>query len=358
MTEITTSQVIELADPKLRAIARRIATEAELAIEKVAANHKQPAKFPLASAPKSLETILASRFRTLPQPIQQAAATKAIGRINAPAAVRARRLGDLASIDVTKATAVDEQAKALPFPANLKLPANYVNTLANVHGQVIVPGLTPQWPVGHLRLRIHRVKCLDETDGFLGSEAGDDEIDLGGTIIDESGDVDKVAPFRVGSEFDDGEQRVYSPPKQFASFSLVEGPVKFPKSYFVTLVLAEIDMGGLPDFINNLLNWLKGKVTEALSKAGLAVITTAAGTAVGGVIGAIVGAVIGVVVGLLFDLFKSIWEDDVFKPATVSCTIPSLEARWAGKTDSPEGWIIYKGHGGRYRVDYDWQLTH
>jgi hypothetical protein len=201
-----------------------------------------------------------------------------------------------------------------------------------------------------LQLRIHKVKCLDETDGFLGSEAGDDEIDLGGTTVDETGDTKKVTPFRVGSSFDDGEQVVFSPPRRFAMFNLTEGTA-FPKSYFVTLVLAEVDMGGLPDFLNQLLNWVKTKVVAALTAA----IGGAIGAS-GGPIGAIIGAAVGAVVGLVFELFKSIWEDDVFKPATVSVSIPSLNARWSGKTDSPEGSVTFSGHGGKYQLTYDWQL--
>lgn len=352
MADITNTQETELADAKLRKIAVRVAREAELAIEKVAANHAQPAKFPLSSEAKSVEQILASRFTSLPRAVQQRGARAALDRINAPAAVRARRFGDLASVDLTKATSVDAQVQALPFPAALKLPPNHLTSLTNLHGQVLVSsGLVPQQTTDKLELRIHKVRCVDETDGFLGSEAGDDEIDLGGVTVDESGDTKKVAPFRVGSSFDDGEQKVFSPPKRFTFFNLKEGTA-FPKSYFVTLVLAEVDMGGLPGFINQLFDWVKSKVTAALAAA----LGGAIGAS-GGPVGAIIGAAVGFVVGLVFDLLKSIWEDDIFKPATVSVSIPSLNARWAGgKTDSPEGVITYTGHGGKYQLTYDWRL--
>jgi hypothetical protein len=330
----------------------RIAKEAELAIEKVAANHKESAKFPLASDPKSVEQILAARFKTLPEVTRTAAATRALTRINAPKALRVARFGDLSAIDQTKPVAVDSQANAIPLPPQFKFQQAEVGALANLHGSVLSnsAGLIPMQTTNRLELRIHKVKCLDETDGFLGSEAGDDEIDLGGTTVDESGDTKKVNPFRVGSSFDDGEQVVFSPPRRFAMFNLSEGTA-FPKSYFATLVLAEVDMGGLPDFIDKLLNWVKAKVVSVL--------TTAIGTAIGasgGPIGALIGAAVGAVVGLVFDLFKSIWEDDVFKPATVSVSIPSLTARWAGKTDSPEGVLTFSGHGGKYQLTYDWQL--
>lgn len=357
MAEITMSNEVEIADPKLRAIVVRVAREAQLAIEKVAANHKQKATFPIATNPKSIEQILSSRFQVLPSVTKDIAATKALHNINVPAAVRTARFGDLAKVDLTKATSVDEQSQALPFPAALKFPASHLKTLTNLHGQVMVQnpitngGMTPQQTTDKLELRIHRVKCLDETDGFLGSEAGDDEIDLGGSTVDESGDTKKVSAFRVGSDFDDGEQKTYSPVKRFTWFNMNEGTA-FPKSYFVTLVMAEADMGGLPDFLNQLLTWVKSKVTAALAAA----IGGAIGAS-GGPIGAIIGAAVGAVVGLVFDLFKSIWEDDIFKPATVSVNIPSLNARWpGGKTDSPEGVITYTGHGGKYQLTYDWRM--
>jgi hypothetical protein len=351
MADVTNSQIIELADPKVRAIAVRVAREAELGVEKVAASHDQPSKFPLATDTDSLEQILASRFKTLPESTKKAAAITAVARIQKPAAIRARRFGDLARIDLGKPTPVEVQAEALPFPVGLKMHVSHLTGLTKLHGDVVATGLVPQQTTNKLELRIHRVRCIDETNGFLGSEAGDDEIDLGGTSVDESGDTKKISPFRVGSDFDDGEQKVFSPPRRFTFFSLTEG-TEFPKSYFVTLVLAEVDMGGLPDFLNKLLNWVKERVITALTAA----IGGAIGAS-GGPIGAIIGAAVGFAVGLVFDLFKSVWEDDVFKPVTASVNIPSLSARWTGgRTDSPEGTAIFAGHGGKYEVIYDWRM--
>ena len=39
---------------------------------------------------------------------------------------------------------------------------------------------------------------------IVGTEAGDDEIYLGGTTVDESGDAEMVDPFLVRDDFDDG----------------------------------------------------------------------------------------------------------------------------------------------------------
>jgi hypothetical protein len=346
------SQVAELPDPKLQKIAERIALEAELAVEKVAVSFTQPTEYPLTSDAKSIERILESRFNILPQATKQAAAARAINRINAPAAERAARYGDLAGVDLTNSVAIDTQVQALLFPEDLKLPPDHPIIIFNLRRQERVPAvLLRQQATNKLELRIHRVKCLDETDGFLGSEAGDDEIYLGGTNVDESGDAEKIDPFLVRDDFDDGEEQTYLPPKQFTSFDLTEG-TDFPKSYFVTLVLAEVDNGGLPEVLHKLLMWVKEKVTTAL--------TTAIGGAIGasgGPIGAAIGAAVGAAVGLIIDFIKEIWEDDAFEPATLRVDIPSLDARWPGDmTDSPEGVITYRGHGGEYQVTYDWRI--
>ena len=353
MANITMSQVLELADPKLQKIAERIALEAELAVEKVAASFTQPAEYPVTPKEKSIEKILGSRFDTLPQTTKEAAAARAINRINATPTERAARYGDLASVDLTSAIAIDTQAQALPFPEGLKLPPDHPIVILNLRRQERVPAvLLRQEITNKLELRIHNVKCLDETDGIAGTEAGDDEIYLGGTTVDESGDAEMVDPFLVRDDFDDGEEQIYSPPRQFTLFDLTEG-TEFPKSYFVTLVLAEVDNGGLPEVLHKLLMWVKEKVTTAL--------TTAIGGAIGasgGPIGALIGAAVGAAVGLIVHFIKDIWEDDSFKPATVSVEIPSFDARFLpGDTaDSPDGVITYRGHGGEYQVAYDWHI--
>ncbi|MEN8653348.1 ATP-binding protein [Streptomyces sp. 21So2-11] len=194
--------------------------------------------------------------------------------------------------------------------------------------------------LGKLEFRIHRVKCLDST-----SEIGKDEIYLGGTCVDESGDTKKISQFKVRS-FDTGNEQVYSPPRQFTFFNLREG-TNYPKSYFVTLVLAEVDWGGFANFLNDLLDKVKAKVIAAL--------TAAIGIS-GGAIGIIIGTAVGYVVGQVFEYLKKLWGDEIFKPVTLSTIVPSLTSRWAGKQDSPERTVTYSGYGGKYQVVYDWRM--
>jgi len=346
MDTITTSQVTDLKDPKLRKIALRIVREAELAMEKVAANHAEPSKFPLTSDPKSIETILASRFATLTAPTKQAAGIRAVQRINSPSSARSKRFGDLIAIDLTKATTVDAQAEALPLPADLKLSPNYLNSLRNLHGQVLVsPGLVPQATTDNLWLRIHSVKCVEET-----SDPGADEMFLGGTEIDESGDTRKISAFHV-RDFHDGDEKMYDPPKKFTGFNLREGK-EFPKSYFVTIVLAEKDWGGLADYLDDLLKWVKKTAVPLLTAAIGAEVLSAFGP-----LGSLIGATIGAIIGAIFDALSDIWHDDIFIPCTVSISVPGLNKRFAGgKTHSDGGLIRWRQHGGEYTLSYDWQM--
>lgn len=362
---ITDSQSTEIVDPTLRKIAVRISRQLELAAQKVAANHAHPDRFPLASDPHSFERILATRFNTLSKAKKLAASAKAVQRIDAAATDRARRYGDLTAIDLRRADAIEAQALALPFPAELKLSADHIASLTELHGQILEPiandslirtvaGVAGTTAVkaaaaksSKLAFRIHKVKCLDETNDIFGGESGDDEILLGGATVDAVGTVAKVKSFLVRNDFDDGEQKVYSPPMTFAKFDLTKGE-KFPKSYFVTTVMAEEDNGGFPEVLADISNAIKSAVGKALG--------TAAATLLGPALGAAIGAIVSAVLGWLFDAIKELWEDDVFPPNTVSIKIPSFNCGWNGKKDSPERTVYFKEFGGKYALTYDWQL--
>jgi hypothetical protein len=375
MTEVNTnSQVTEVADPKLRKVLARVAQEMELSIEKVAANHTRPKEFPLPSDPNSTEHILAARFKVLPQELKAKVGATALGRINAPAAARKQQFGDLAAVNLKTNVAVGVQVRAMAMPAALKLTGADLTKMAGADVAVagaagvnvavagakgvggVLPGtvgaILPKLPrLTKLELRIHRVKCVDETGGAL-ERFGDDEIDLGGSGVDETGDVHSIAKFRVGSSFDDNEAVDFTPPRSFTTFDLTEGTA-FPKSYFVTLVLSEADPGGgLPTFINRLVQKVRDKVKAAILKA-----VEDLGDAIGGRLGEIIGKAVASVLNKVFALLGRIWSDDIFPPVTATVSIPSLTSRWAGgKTDSPEAVATFKGHGGHYRVAYDWRM--
>lgn len=351
MATITMREISELADPKLRKVAKRVAQEMELAIAKTVAHQAEPANYPLPEDRDSVEQIVQERFQQLRPEQQQFAVARLMPRVNAANAARQKGIGSLAKIDLHSAIPVVEQAKAISLPASLKL------TSANLQSFINTPpldgGIVSQQSLDNLELRIHRVACIDETGrdfNPFGDEPGSDEIHLSGTTVDESGDTKKVAAFKVAN-FDDGDVKNFSPLKRFTVFNLREG-TKFPKSYFVTLVLAEADEGGLGDFVNKLLEKVREQVIAALTAAFGGAIGSS-----GGPVGAVIGAAIGFVVGKVFEFLRSVFADDIFPPKTVSVDISSLSDRFAGrKTDSPQATIRFAGHNGTYDVTYDWRL--
>lgn len=352
----TMTEVTDLNQPEIRAIAKRVINEMRLAIEKVASHHAEPARFPLPSDSTSVERILHGRFRQLKPAQQQLAVAKLLPNVNAAPQKRAVAYADLAQVDLQSAAPIAQQVQALPFPKALMLPANTAQNLLNEQIMAPTQGVTEAAAAPALKkleLRIHKVTCRDETGkdfNPFGDEPGSDEIFLGGTAVDETGDSHKVTSFKVG-DFDDGDVKTYAPPKPFTSFDLREGNL-FPKSYFVTLVLVEKDQGGMSDFINGLLNKIKERVTAALAAA----FGSAVGLS-GGPAGAVIGAAVGFVVGKVFDLLKSAWNDDIFPPKTVSVKIAALTSRFAdNKADSPEDIVKFVGHDGHYEVRYDWRM--
>lgn len=355
--EITMAEITDLADPKLRGIAMRIVKEMELAVQKTVAHKAEPANFPLPQDPNSVEQIVQSRFQKLHPAQQQLAVAKILPLVKANNAIRSKAFGNLAHVDLRSAIPVAKQAADLPFPEELKMSLATLQKIADVHGQVVQTnpgGVVVQPTTDKLELRIHKVRCVDETGkdfNPFGDEPGSDEISLGGTTVDESGDTEKVVEFKVG-DFDDGDVKNFSPPRRFTSFDLREG-TDFPKSYFVTFVLAEKDFGdGLGDFLNRLLEQVKQKVIAALA----AVVGGTIGAS-GGPIGAAIGTVVGFVVGKVFEFFKSVFADDIFPPKTVSVAIPSLAHRFAGgQTDSLDVTTRFVGHDGTYDITYDWRM--
>ncbi|WP_406118205.1 hypothetical protein [Streptomyces sp. NBC_00989] len=347
MADNTSQIVTDIPHAKVKAVAERVVQELRLAAEKVAAHHAEPARYPMPEDKGAAEHLLAQRFDRLPDDKKKRAADAVVADLK-DVAGRGRRLGDLARVDLRSPASVDAQVQRMPFPERLRFPADELRKLP-----FLLPG-EPQAGEGaaaapsalhKLELRIHSVKCLAET-----SELGSDEISLAGTSVDESGDTLKISPFDVRS-FDDGDVKTYAPPKQFHWFSLDEGGTTYPKPYFVTLVLAEVDFGGLAAYVDQLLDLVRTKVAAYLAAA----VGGAIGVS-GGVLGVLIGMAVGAAIGWAFDQLKGIVEDDVFTPVTLSTIIPALTARWNGKPETAAASADYRGFGGHYRVTYTWRM--
>lgn len=218
----------------------------------------------------------------------------------------------------------------------------------------------PQADTDKLRLWVRSLRCNDETN----PEAfGDDEMAVAGVSIDEDGDTKQIGERGAGGGYHDGVERGLN--WDFTWFGLREKNY-WPKRFGVTLIIAEKDNGGLSAFMQRLWNETRTAVHNALAKAaqaaGVALATFVGLPEFGPLIGQALAAaaqwIIDNVVNWLINLFK----DDLFKPFTTWVNIPSLGARWNfpngswGNTFSPLMSVTYTGHGGQYRLNYQWQL--
>ncbi|MCR5881338.1 hypothetical protein LRS03_26280 [Rhizobacter sp. J219] len=345
-----------LSDPKLDYLAKRVANTARLATYRVIAKAGDPSKVVAPADKSSIEAIVLSRFRAQPAVKQQRAVQKAKAFMASPLASRKRKFGELASIDLHSTKSIHEMARTIPIPAGMRLDAAHLKRLAADPSLFIEGfkqpdadgGFTPQADFDNLRLRIRKVKCNDETDGFFGSESGDDEISMGGVKVDETGDVHKLEAFNVGNSFEDGDSKTYNPPKKFASFNLREGN-KWPKTYYVSMVLAERDNGGLPSYLSDLFKYTEDKVSELVEQFGV--------SALGPELGKIAGAIAVAAFQSLVEFFTEIWEDDIFPVVTAYANIKSLNHVFAsGTRTSSEKSKWVKAHGGKYTIYFDWQV--
>ena len=200
---------------------------------------------------------------------------------------------------------------------------------------------------------ITRVKCVDETNPEFW---GHDEIALAGVSVDEDGDTKKISEKYIGGGFDDGDSKSYSN-WRYHWFSLREGQ-HWPKTYSVSLILAEKDNSGLSSFLNDVWAKIKDKVKQAIEKA----VAGALSAYVGPAIAAAIGKAVAWVVDIFVRWIISLWEDDIFPVFTARVTTPSMSARWYyanGTWGNPSSGIRtahFWGLGGHYDIRYYWKF--
>ena len=221
---------------------------------------------------------------------------------------------------------------------------------------------------------ITEVRCVDETDGLLGTEFGRDEIQIGGMAVDEVGNTIKIKPFNVKNEkgnFEEDDNPIVSypfPGKAFYQFDTTKTTSAYPKNYAAIVFLAERDSGGFADFLTEA--WekvgsaIKAKIEAELIAAGAAVGSTLSATEIGALIGAVLGKIIGEVLDTLVGWIISWFGDDRFAPGTAVAGLntPAGTAYLSNPSpgwnnfSSPEGKFTFKGHGGEYTVKCRWMV--
>jgi hypothetical protein len=359
----------QLASPKLAYVIRRMGRAAALAVDKIAANSVDPEKYPLPEDRRSLERVLKRRFDAL-RPDQRQFAEARVGvrqgiARKPPSALTLRVL----NVDPRSTTPVLDQAKRVPRQLRLT-KAERARLPMTIDSVVVTPpavkesgyidvflgrrigDITIQPTVRNtkLELRVSQVKCIDETNGWFGTEVGSDEIYLAGDVISAQGST-SIEEQKVG-DFDDGDVKSFSPAKVWTSIDLLKD-AQYPKVFVVVFVLAEKDMGGLSDFMDKLVEALEDPVKDAIVEA----IGAAVGGELAGPIGAAVGVAVGVILSYVIDALGEAWADDVFDPQTITFALESSTDRFSnGRLDSDNYLISFEGQGGEYSLTYSWRL--
>jgi hypothetical protein len=389
-------------DPKLRQIGEHLIAEVQAAALRALAHSQDPSGFPLTN--DSLERLMARRLAQKPAANVRRAADRAASTprptllesidfgSSEPVSAQIARVRPKVRLSDTNLRNVIDKPSIAPDSDRFGLDTDPADTEIKVMkpflpGGVLKPvtggnrggtivlkppekkttpklKLTPYFGV---RLRLHKLVCVEETTG-----GGADEIALAGIAIAANGATKKIPPFMVSETLDSGEAVAFGG-RRFTGFpyeadNTVEHPqfgtlkLDWPRMYSVTFLLAEIDNGGFPGFVNDLFNLVKAKAAEAVGIALGGLIGGAVGSiapGLGTAIGAAVGALVGWVLGALWEVFMDWWEDDEFVPITVSTKRKNQFSRFVHETsfDSTNKVVWWKGHGGFYKLKFDWAVV-
>lgn len=205
-----------------------------------------------------------------------------------------------------------------------------------------------------ISLRVHSVKCVDETNGAWAERIGNDEIWLGGYTIAANGDTNPIAAWEVYANFDDGDVKVFEPPRVFHTFTL--SPVGFPQEVGLGLVLVEKDNGGMTGAIQAIAKLVSEQLKATLPRAPRPVPGAAAGVAL-----AVLKWALPIIAPIVEREVKrrimAAYDDDVFQPQHVTLSITGLNMRFSGSTTSARNTLRFRDHDGIYELNYDWQIA-
>lgn len=220
-----------------------------------------------------------------------------------------------------------------------------------------------------LSLRIHRVTCIDETGGKYAERFGNDEIYLGGFAVNDKAETTEIKAVSIYPHFDDGDSKVFNPPKIFHTFPLPNAKSwgTEAKGFGIGLVLIERDTGrDFSSAITKITEFAKKKIAEKLAeekkeraekKKEEEKISKLAGVALTPlIIEAIKLAAPYIVDFAKRQLIRGL-RDEVFLPQEATIEITSPNHTWSGSKDSVEKTVHFREHGGHYTVVYDWLLS-
>lgn len=333
MSEVILSNPSSIQDEGLRQFADAVAEEVILAAHKAVAHHAEPKRFLLPTDRQALEHRFVTHLRAKPLELQKRAAERVMANIHG------KKLAGLAAPEFPAARA-QVGAAALTLRTRGRGDLLVRKAMAPTPQQS-APASAPESAPERLVFHLVSVKCIDETDGFLGSESGTDEIALSGAMIDAAGNTLAIPKIVVGEFGKDKVTRNYDPPLLLGSVDFTKG--SFPRSFNLLLTLIEVDNGDLPELVRTIFDEVSKRVREAANKVAQ------------GLLGSLADAITGAIMQALdkvFQFFKDVWEDDVFPGAVTTFTFADAGASFGGSAASGPRSVDFKGHGGHYRVWY------
>ncbi|MCI5149278.1 MAG: hypothetical protein D3916_07815 [Candidatus Electrothrix sp. MAN1_4] len=217
-------------------------------------------------------------------------------------------------------------------------------------------------PFNKLRLRLHKVKCIDETGREFFEPLKEDKIELGVVPFSANGGTQpEKKSFSVGTFKQDGDEVNYDHPKELVAFDL-KNDTGWSKNFTVAIFLSEKNpLGGFGDFLKELAEEVRDKLVTLLAEKTEEVIGEGAESlwgALGKIIGSIIGKILGWIIKKLFGwLIKLLLIDNIFpEEITVDYELPSIWETWEGRTYSPTYTSSTGPTYGEYEVSYFWEL--
>lgn len=357
MSRVTQDTTPNLPTPELRAFADRTLQELKLAFSKALAHEADRQSIPMPAAADATENRALAAIRTLPRSLKKRIVA---GYTTRDAQARRDDLGAFADVPL-------DQDESLSAALHRGHPSG-LGTL-DLFGETTLA----MWSVPDdstkehrkLRMVLEALECVEATTG-----AGDDDMALGAITNSAAGHTKKIGPEFVAA-LQSGQTHHFSgSAAELASWSFeadhklnIEGAtfdVGWPRSYFVTWLLAEEDWGGFGTFVNEMYQQVKAeveaKIEDSASDLTTLLVAEGIGATVGAVLGNVIGAVVGAVAGLLIVWFVGLAEDDIFTPITVSVDIDSPYSPFGADDRTNTRQVWWKGHGGHYKLRYHWEV--
>lgn len=354
-------------DPTLRRAAQLLRHMARLSMYKAALHHQNPARYPLPAQGRCLEALFARYVKEMSPGARRTLIDEARGVEQAAPAQRSATLGPLAGVDFASSASISDQVLGSGAKRGLatelaRIPLDPEWPRKGDGGIDVWPprngggngngGNTP--PVKRLVLRLHRVKCVEDT-----GEAWKDEIDVAAgavvvTTVDQRPQFAKatpVEPFRVGSfkkgtELRLGDRILYpfTPPPAD----------RFPAMWLVALQVVERDHGR-DETINNRVMELQQQLMVEVRK--MAARMSELGESERDHLEELFNAL----VTLLLDIIAAWLADEFFDPAIIGLSVGSPDDEPLNDAAAAPRHVVTVtrrgGDDGKYELTYSWAFV-